>query len=154
MSLSVGSPAPDFELPSTNGKTFKLSRDAAQQPCILYFYPKDFTPVCTKEACSFRDTFDYFSNLNITVLGISRDDIATHLEFKKIYNLPFDLLSDVNVAVAQKYDAVMPFINMPKRVTYLLDANHQIAGSYDNIFASQKHIDEMIRRIEKQALTK
>ncbi len=153
MSLSIGTQAPDFELPSTSGRNFKLSRDAEQKACIIYFYPKNFTSVCTKEACSFRDTFDFFKNLDIPVYGISRDTLASHHEFKEAHQLPFELLSDLHAEVARTYDALIPFVNMPKRITYLLDAEHKIAGCYENVFASQRHIDEMIRLIKKNLAT-
>ena len=91
MALKKGSNAPDFVLESTSGKQFRLSKNL---PCIIYFYPKDSTPGCTEEACSFRDGFSELRGLDINVFGISRDSMSSHQKFKKEHQLPFDLLTD------------------------------------------------------------
>lgn len=146
--LSTGEKAPDFTLPSTSGKEFTLYRDMRLRPCILYFYPKDFTVGCTKEACGFRDTFDTFSNLDISVIGISRDDITTHQRFKEELKLPFELLADEEGKVSQLYKTtplLMPFFT--KRITYLLDKNQMIAAAYENIFSSKQHIRQMVEKV-------
>jgi len=147
MALQVGTKAPDFSLPSTSGKDFKLSRDAAGKPIILYFYPKDFTPGCTKQACAFRDQFDQFRDVDIDVIGISRDTIRKHSEFKEKYELPFDLLADLDGKVSRAYDAQMPIVSMSKRITYLLDADHRIKAAYANLFGAEQHIKAMIEEV-------
>lgn len=151
MALKENTPAPDFTLPSTNGKEFTLRKTMAGKPCIIYFYPKDFTPGCTKEACEFRDTFSFFKGLDISVIGISRDNIVTHLEFKKQYNLPFELLSDERGKVADLYGASVPLIKFTRRITYLLDSRHIIRAVYENFFAAEKHIQTMIQQIKNNA---
>ncbi|MEM8966568.1 MAG: peroxiredoxin [Bacteroidota bacterium] len=151
MPLKVPQSAPDFSLPSTSGSTFKLSRDLANQPGIIYFYPKDFTPGCTQEACSFRDSFSVFRDLNITVVGISRDSIESHQKFKEQHRLPFELLSDRSGSVAKKYGALVPFLKVVRRVTYLLDTDHKIAAVYEDMFGAEKHIRQMIEAIQKSA---
>jgi len=151
MSLSLNSQAPDFTLPSTSGNNFTLSVNSKNKPCIIYFYPKNFTPVCTKEACSFRDTFNFFKEIGISVYGISRDTISSHLEFKQVHDLPFELLSDLDGHVANLYDASVPIINFTRRVTYLLDADHTVRGVYENIFASKDHVREMVKAIKEQS---
>ena len=148
MSLKINQLAPDFSLRSTSGEMFTLSENMLNKPCILYFYPKDFTKGCTKEACEFRDAFSVFRNLDVTVLGISRDDVATHLEFKKQHKLPFELLADTEGKVASLYKASMPVINVTRRVTYLLDKTHTIVAVYENLFAADKHIHTMIDKIK------
>jgi len=145
MALKVGLKAPDFKLPSTSGKDFILSEDFKGQPCVIFFYPKDFTRVCTAEACDFRDQFEEFRNLNVPVIGISRDTIKTHLRFKEANQLPFELLSDASGDVCKKYDALVPIIKIPKRVTYFLDVNHHIKGIYSDMFESKQHVDEMLK---------
>ena len=148
MTLKVGQLAPDIKLPSTTGKEFNLSKDKYSKALIIYFYPKDFTPGCTQEACDFRDTFEYLREMDIEVVGISRDTIETHLEFKKKNNLPFELLSDMEGKVAKMYDATLPLISFTKRVTYLLDKKHNIVAVYENLFGAKKHIKEMIKEVK------
>lgn len=142
MALKIGLRAPDFRLPSTEGE-FQLYENVDTEACILYFYPKDFTAGCTKEACGFRDQFSYFRNLEIKILGISTDSIETHLKFKKQYNLPFELLSDTKGEVSILYEAKMPLFNITKRVSYLLDQGQIIRGIYSNFFDGPAHIREM-----------
>jgi peroxiredoxin Q/BCP len=149
MPLSVNAPAPDFSLPSTSGNTFRLSDDQKDKPCILYFYPKDFTNVCTAEACAFRDQFAEFRGLDIDVYGISRDTLETHHKFREAYKLPFDLLADVDGNVAKLYKARIPVIGMTRRVTYLLDAQHRIAAVYEDMFGAEGHIRAMIEKVKK-----
>jgi peroxiredoxin Q/BCP len=148
MALKIGKKAPDFTLPSTSGKNFSLSKDCKGKACIIYFYPKDFTKVCTAEACDFRDQFAAFRDLDIPVLGISRDDMPTHLRFKKEYKLPFELLSDEKGNVCNAYDALIPLIRVPKRITYLIDQDHIIRGVFSDMFESKKHVDEMIKLLK------
>lgn len=148
MALKPGSKAPDFSLPSTSGKKTSLSKDFLGKPLILYFYPKDFTKICTAEACEFRDQFEAFKNLDVQVFGISRDDIPTHERFKKEFRLPFDLLSDGNGKVCQAYDALIPLIKMPKRITYLLDQDHRIAGVFSDMLESKGHIEAMLKKLK------
>ena len=148
MALKENTPAPDFTLGSTSGKPFTLSKDAAGKPLIIYFYPKDFTSGCTKEACEFRDSFEFFKDTKIDVYGISRDSVETHHKFRKAHNLPFHLLADEDGRVADLYKASVPLINFTKRITYLLDKNHRIAGVYQNLFGAKKHIHEMIAKVK------
>ena len=147
MGLSTGIEAPDFSIATTAGE-FRLSRDFKNSPCIIYFYPKDFTNVCTKEACSFRDEFAIFKELDVDILGISRDDVATHQKFKEQYQLPFELGADVAGTVAKQYKANIPFIGMTKRITYLLNAQHRIEKVYSGLFEAEKHVEEMISKIK------
>lgn len=149
MALAVGSQAPDFTLPAALGGEFCLSRDMAGKPCIIYFYPKDFTSVCTAEACSFRDHFEAFRDLEIAVIGISRDSIATHRQFISRYQLPFDLLSDTDGRVAKLYRAVIPIIGMPKRITYLLDGSHRIVAVHDSMLESNAHVRSMLKALHR-----
>lgn len=148
MALALGIPAPDIQLASTTNKTFSL-RDFKGQALILFFYPKDFTKGCTAEACEFRDQFSEFRNMAVPVFGISRDDIPTHERFKQAYQLPFDLLSDPEGKICKAYDALIPLIKLPKRVTYLLDKDHRIAGVFEGLFENKKHVSAMIAKLEK-----
>ncbi|MCE7996006.1 MAG: peroxiredoxin [Roseivirga sp.] len=146
MALKTGIKAPDIRLKSTSGNEFSLEDDMQGTSCIIYFYPKNFTPGCTEEACSFRDAFSEFRNLNIPIFGISRDSIESHIKFKKAHNLPFELLSDPTGKVCKAYDAFIPVLRIPKRITYLLDEKHQIIAAYQDMFAARSHIEQMIKK--------
>ncbi|UZD24713.1 peroxiredoxin [Algoriphagus halophytocola] len=149
MALKIGSTAPKFVLPSTGGKTLNSELDLKGKAFVLYIYPKDFTKVCTAEACEFRDQFEAFRDLDIPVFGISKDDIPTHEKFKKENKLPFDLLSDQGGKVCKAYDALIPLIKMPKRITYLIDKDHKIAAVFSDMFESKGHIQSMLKNLEK-----
>ena len=101
--LSVGDPAPDFRLPSTEGREISLKEFRGKKNVVLYFYPKDDTPGCTKEACSFRDERPKFDKKDAVILGVSFDDLASHAKFVEKYRLPFTLLSDSDKEVASAY---------------------------------------------------
>jgi len=150
MALKKGQKAPNFTLPSTSGEKFTLNKNAFGKACIIYFYPKDYTKVCTAEACDFRDQFAAFRELDIPVYGISRDSIETHLKFQKEFSLPFDLLSDQKGDVCKAYDALIPLVRRPKRVTYLLDSDHLVQGVFSDMFESKKHVDEMLALLQKK----
>lgn len=150
MALKTGTRAPDFTLPSTSGKLFRLSDEVKGKSCIIYFYPKDFTSGCTAQACEFRDEFEVFRELSIPVLGISKDSIPTHLKFKEEYKLPFDLLSDKDGKVCKAYDALIPIVGLPKRITYLLDSNHVIRAAFQDMFDAKAHIQQMIKETQNR----
>jgi peroxiredoxin Q/BCP len=149
MALPVGIQAPDFTLAATNLGSITLSKDLVEKSLVLYFYPKDFTPGCTTEACEFRDQFAAFRELDIPVFGISRDNLATHEKFKKTHRLPFELLADESGKVCKAYDALLPLIKMPTRVTYLLDSNHRIAGVFQGLFENKAHVAAMLKQLKK-----
>lgn len=147
MSLKVNEKAPHFELRSTAGLAFSLD-DYKGEPLIIFFYPKNFTSVCTKEVCEFRDAFATFRDLDVKVVGISQDTINSHLKFKEENKLPFDLLSDPSGKVAKLYKAVIPVLNMNRRVTYLLNADQRIAAVYENMFTADKHVKAMLAQLK------
>ncbi|MGA7935496.1 MAG: peroxiredoxin [Kovacikia sp.] len=134
MPLSVGDTAPNFTAKDTNGNTVSLS-DYAGKTVVLYFYPKDDTPGCTKEACSFRDNYSEYLSKGITVFGVSLDDEASHQAFTEKFSLPFPLLADVDGAIAKAYDAEaeMNGVRYAKRVTYVIDGNGKISQVYSTV---------------------
>jgi peroxiredoxin Q/BCP len=146
MPLKENQKAPEFELASTSGERFKLSEQVGE-PIILFFYPKNFTKVCTAEVCEFRDAFSEFRDLNVKVVGISQDTIDSHHKFKKENKLPFELLSDPKGKVAKLYKATIPVIGMNRRVTYLLDKDLKIKAVYENMFSADQHVKEMIEKM-------
>jgi peroxiredoxin Q/BCP len=148
MPLKTGDQAPDFTLPSTRGSDFSLRIHATGKPLILYFYPKDFTSVCTKEACEFRDAFSFFRELDVAIIGISSDNVETHRRFKAVHALPFELLADEQGKVASLYKAIIPVLRVTRRVTYLLDQEQTVAAVYENLFAADKHVRTMIEKLK------
>lgn len=149
MTLKEGMKAPDFTLRDHNECDFTLSKNLSGKACILYFYPKDFTPGCTAEACSFRDHFNTFRDINIEVIGISTDDPKTHMRFKKQFELPFTLLADTDGRVSKLYGAKLPILNVSSRISYLIDKNHEIVSVYKNFFDGEAHIKAMRDRIDQ-----
>ncbi len=123
MALAVGTTAPEFTAKDTNGNTVSLSNLAGKK-VVLYFYPKDDTPGCTKQACSFRDNYSAYQGKDIVVLGISKDDETSHQAFTEKYNLPFPLLADVDGSIIKAYD--VDGGGYAKRVTYVVDENGKI----------------------------
>lgn len=124
MPLAVGTDAPAFTVKDTNGNTVSLS-DFAGKTVVLYFYPKDDTPGCTKQACSFRDAQPDYQGKDVVVLGVSADDEASHQAFTQKYNLNFPLLADTNQSLIKAYD--VDGGGYAKRVTYVIDPNGKIA---------------------------
>ena len=123
MALAVGSDAPTFTVKDTNGNTVSLS-DFKGKTVVLYFYPKDDTPGCTKQACSFRDAIDQYKSKDIVILGVSADDEVSHQAFAQKYNLNFPLLADTDKSLIQAYD--VDGGGYAKRVTYVIDGNGKI----------------------------
>lgn len=123
MALAVGSDAPVFTAKDTNGNTVSLS-DFAGKTVVLYFYPKDDTPGCTKQACSFRDANSEYKNKDIVVLGVSADDEVSHQQFTQKYGLNFPLLADTDREIIKAYD--VDGGGYAKRVTYVIDGNGKI----------------------------
>ncbi|WP_375562216.1 peroxiredoxin [Bernardetia sp. OM2101] len=150
MGLKIGEKAPNFTLDSTSGKEFTLYDSVGNEPCIIYFYPKDFTSVCTEQACSFRDEFGAFRDLGVTVIGISKDDIETHNRFKKEYNLPFELLADTKGKVAKLYDSLLPIVSIPKRNTFVLAGDKTIMDIQSDLTSGKSKIREVVENLTKQ----
>lgn len=130
MTLSVGTSAPAFTAKDTNGNTVSLA-DYAGKTVVLYFYPKDDTPGCTKQACGFRDSYANYQDKNMVVLGVSADDEASHQKFTEKFNLPFPLLADVNRSIIKAYDVDNG--SYAKRVTYIINEEGIITHVYDNV---------------------
>lgn len=130
MALSVGDTAPSFTVNDTNGNPVSLSNFAGKT-VVLYFYPKDDTPGCTKEACSFRDNYSVYQGKDIVVLGVSTDDETSHQQFTQKFNLPFPLLADIDGAITKAYD--VDGGGYAKRVTYVIDGSGKISQVYSSV---------------------
>jgi thioredoxin-dependent peroxiredoxin len=153
---SIGAPAPDFNLPNAKGDLVSLASLKGSW-VVLYFYPRDDSPVCTKQACSFRDDLHKLEKLGAKVVGVSVDDAKSHAEFAKKYNLLFPLLSDKDGLVASKYGALtnLFFFKVAKRYTFLIDPDGVLKKSYlsvDTSRHSQQIIDDLIVMQQNKAL--
>ncbi|NMF65412.1 peroxiredoxin [Brasilonema octagenarum] len=133
MPLAVGSDAPAFTAKDTNGNTVSLS-DFKGKTVVLYFYPKDDTPGCTKQACSFRDASNDYKSKDVVVLGVSADDEASHQAFTQKYSLNFPLLADSDKTLIKAYD--VDGGGYAKRVTYVIDGNGKITNVDSNVNTS------------------
>lgn len=148
MYLEKGQPAPDFTLPDENGVEHTLS-DYRGGHVLLYFYPKDDTPGCTTEACSFRDDYSQYKDASVTILGVSPDTSASHLKFKEKYQLPFSLLADVDHKVCELFGVWGPKKSFGKeydgvhRTTYLIDPEGIIQQVFKNV-SPAKHSAEVL----------
>jgi len=147
--LSIGDKIPNFTLKDQDNKTFSIADLIGKKAMVIYFYPKDDTPGCTKEACSFRDEFEDFKDLNAKVIGISSDDVASHKKFAKKYNLPFTLLADTKKEVQKLFGVPKNFLGLiPGRVTYVVAKNGEIKYIFNSLFKAEKHISEAKRILE------
>ncbi len=139
--LSVGTKAPEFSLPDQNGSIRSLS-DFREQRIVLYFYSRDMTSGCTKQACGFAELFPHFQEKNAVVIGISKDTVASHKKFEEKYSLPFILLSDPDLTVLQAYDVWKEKMNYGKpamgvvRTTYLIE-NGVIVKAFGKVKAAE-----------------
>ena len=139
--LKEGDLAPDFETVNDEGNPFKLS-DYRGQKIVLYFYPKDFTPGCTAEACSIRDSYTIFENSGIPIFGISGGNQEQHQRFREKHNLPFNILMDEDLEIAKLYDAhsMLSILGAgAKRISYLIDEE----GKIEAIFGGSEGIDKV-----------
>jgi len=138
MPISAGIPAPEFEMLDDTNMMRKLS-DFRGREVILYFYPADDTSGCTKEACNFRDDYSTYEKANIVILGVSPDDVESHVKFKKKFQLPFPLLVDEGHKVCDEYGVWGPKKFMGKeyegvlRTTFLIDENGNIVRVFENV---------------------
>ena len=135
----IGRPAPDFTLPSTNGEPVSLKSYKGKKTVVLYFYPKDETPGCTKEACAFRDAFAEIEQHNAVILGVSNDPMEAHHAFREKHRLPFTLLSDEDAAVSKLYGVYKQKNLYGKkymgieRTTFVIDRTGRVAQIYPKV---------------------
>lgn len=149
MGLKVGDTIPEFALKDQHGKPFSSSDLLGKKPMVIYFYPKDDTPGCTKEACSFRDSYEEFIDLGAEVIGISGDSVNSHSKFAEKYQLPFILLSDGNNEVRKAFKVGKSMLILPGRETYVTDKNGKIIMVFNNLLNAEKHITEAINALKK-----
>jgi peroxiredoxin Q/BCP len=140
--VEEGKPAPDFELPTDTGETVRLS-DLRGKPVVLYFYPKDDTPGCTRQACGIRDAYGQFERAGATVLGVSADTQASHERFKSKYSLPFTLLADPEHLLGEPYGVAREGKNSYERSTFVIHADGNVAKIMRRV-NPDRHADEVL----------
>lgn len=149
MSIEKGEKIPQFELKNQEGNLFNSDEVIGKKPAVIYFYPKDFTPGCTKEACSFRDSYEDFQEAGAEVIGISNDSEKSHAKFAKKYKLPFVLLSDANGRVRKKFGIKKSLLGLvPGRETFVVNAEGEIIFKFNSLDAS-KHMSKALNAIKK-----
>jgi peroxiredoxin Q/BCP len=142
LAVKVGDKAPDFTLPSQMGDNVTLSEFFGKKNIVLYFYPKDETIGCIREACSFRDSYEQLTGLNAEVIGVSGQSVASHKAFATHYGLPFILLADEKNEVRKLYGVPSTMGLIPGRVTYIIDKKGIVRQIFNSQTQTQRHVDE------------
>ncbi len=149
MALQIGDRIPEFSAKDQNGNPFESASIIGMRPVVIYFYPKDNTPGCTTQACSFRDQYEDFKDLGAEVIGISSDSIDSHEKFSKQFKLPFILLSDADKKIKNLFGVKSNLFGLiPGRVTYVADQNGIIQLIFDSMMATN-HIPKALEAVRK-----
>ncbi|QCR23128.1 peroxiredoxin [Pontibacter sp. SGAir0037] len=146
--VQIGDKAPDFELQRCNGGFFRLYDVLKEKNVVLYFYPKDNTSGCTKQACKFRDQYDAFKEQGAEVIGISSDSFESHKRFERVYHLPFTLLSDKGGSIRKLYGVKRNMLLLPGRVTYIIDKQGIVRYIYDSMNNPVEHVDKALEMLQ------
>ena len=148
MAIQIGDKLPHFIASQQDGNVFD-SHNIKEKQVVIYFYPKDFTPGCTTQACSFRDAYQDFQDLGAEVIGVSADSVASHQNFQQKYKLPFILLSDADKKIRRLFGVPSTLFGLiPGRVTYVFDASGTCIYIFDNLSA-KNHIDKALQALQK-----
>jgi thioredoxin-dependent peroxiredoxin len=145
MAINIGDTAPDFTLDSQTGAKVALSSFKGQKAVVLFFYPKDDTPGCTVESCTFRDSYTDFQAAGAEVIGISGDSVDSHQKFASKHNLPYTLVSDTNNQVRKAYGVPATLGLLPGRVTYVIDKAGIVRHTFNSQFNPTQHVAEALR---------
>jgi peroxiredoxin Q/BCP len=142
--IQPGDKAPDFALPDSTGNVVRLGDFRGRKAVVLYFYPKDGTPGCTKESCTFRDQYQDFQDAGAEVIGVSSDSAESHAKFASKYRLPFRLLADDGGSVRRQYGVPATLGLLPGRVTYVIDRDGVVRHVFNSQFQATQHVAEAI----------
>ena len=148
MALKVGDTLPNFKAKDTNGNLFDSQDYIGNQFLVIYFYPKDDTPGCTTQACSFRDSYQDFKDLGAEIIGISADSIQSHLKFKSKFNLPFILLSDNDKKLRKLFGVENDFLFIPGRQTFVVDRKGIIVMIFNSMLGNI-HMEKALKTLKK-----
>jgi len=149
-SIQPGDRAPDFTLPDQNGTPVSLSKVLETSAVVLFFYPKDDTPTCTREACAFRDAFEDFATAGATVIGISSDPAATHRRFAEKYGLPFTLVSDTTGSVRAAYRVPKTLLVLPGRTTFVIGRDGLVQLAFTHARNGERHVHEALAVVKRE----
>lgn len=148
--IKIGSNVPAFTLPDQNGNLFDINSVIGNKNLVIYFYPKDDSPGCTKEACSFRDQFEVFKEADAVIIGISRQSVKSHKEFAEKHRLGFTLLSDEGDKIHKKFGVPANLLGLlPGRVTYIADKTGKVIYVFDSQTKATEHVDEALRVLKE-----
>ncbi len=148
MSLKIGDRIPDFSLKDQHGEPFHMKDLIGKKPVVIFFYPKDFTPGCTKEVCSFRDSYEEFTELGAEVIGISSDAESTHRKFAASFKLPYVLLADTRKKVKKLFKVENSLFNLlPGRETYVADKEGKVIMVFNSMNASH-HMAKALKALK------
>lgn len=145
--INVGDRAPDVTLTTHDGRRVTLDDFRRKQAVVLFFYPKDNTRICTREACAFRDAYEEFVEAGAVVIGVSGDSDESHREFAEKYRLPFLLVADVDGSLRRAFGVPKTLGLLPGRVTYVIDRDGIVRSIFNAPLQSQKHVDEALRTV-------
>jgi peroxiredoxin Q/BCP len=145
--LALGSKAPDFTGLDQHGNQLSLSQLLERGRLVLYFYPRDFTRVCTTQVCLFRDFSAELSKLSASVAGVSTDASDTHRKFAERYRVDFPLLADADGQISRAYQADRWLLNLSKRITYVIDIDRTILGAFQHELSAEKHLEDVKRTL-------
>ena len=144
--IKIGSSIPDFSLPDQNGNLFDINSVIGKKNLVIYFYPKDDSPGCTAEACSFRDQYEDFKDADAVVIGISGQSVESHKEFAEKHRLSFTLLSDKGNKIRKQFGVPSDLFGLlPGRVTYVADKNGKVIFIFNSQAKAKEHVDEALR---------
>jgi len=147
--IELGSHVPNFSLLDQDGNLFSMESVLGKKKVVIYFYPKDDSPGCTKEACYFQDQFEVFKQADAVVIGISGQSVESHKRFAQKYNLTYTLLSDKGNKIRKLFGVPRNLFGLiPGRVTYIIDKNAKVVYVFDSQMQATKHIDEALRIIK------
>jgi peroxiredoxin Q/BCP len=148
--IKIGSSIPTFTLRDQNGNFFDINSVIGKKNLVIYFYPKDDSPGCTKEACSFRDQFEVFMEADAVIIGISGQSVESHKEFAEKHRLNFTLLSDEGDKIRKQFDVPTNLLGLlPGRVTYIADKTGKVIYIFNSQIQSTKHVDEALRILKE-----
>lgn len=145
--LKVGDSAPEFQAIAHNGQEVSLAEYRGRSTIVLFFYPKDGTSICTKEACAFRDSYEKFSEAGAVVIGVSSDSNESHRQFAKDHKLSFPLISDADGSLRKRFAVPSNLGFLPGRVTYVIDSQGVIRLIFNAAFASEGHVQQALQAL-------